>query len=106
MAFQRLQNLERCLIKDPDVAKAYSEIIEKYLGKGYARKIESHELCKKQATAKRYLPHFTVVRNDQVTTKSCVVFDASAKCNGVSLNDMIHQGPKLQNELFKVLLHF
>ena len=30
----------------------------------------------------------------------------SAKCNGVSLNDMIHQEPKLKNELFDVLLHF
>ena len=35
-----------------------------------------------------------------------MVFDASAKCKGVSLNDMIHQGPKLQNELFDVLLRF
>ena len=35
-----------------------------------------------------------------------MVFDTSAKCNGVSLNDMIHQGPKLQNELFDVLLRF
>ena len=33
MAFQRLQNLERHLTKDPDVAKAYSEIIEKHLKK-------------------------------------------------------------------------
>ena len=32
------------------------------------------------------------------------MFDASAKCNGVS--QMIHQGPKLQRELFDVLLHF
>ena len=106
MVFQRLQNLERRLIKDPDVAKAYSEIIQKHLKKGYVRKIESHELCMKQPTAKWYLPHFAVVRNDRVTTKTRVVFDASAKCNGVSLNDMIHQGPKLQNKLFDVLFRF
>ena len=67
MAFQRLQNLERSLIKDPDVAKAYSEIIEKHLKSGYVRKIESHELCMKQPTAKWYLPHFAVVRNGRVT---------------------------------------
>ena len=35
-----------------------------------------------------------------------MVFDASAKYKGVSLNDMIHHGPKLQNELFDVLLRF
>ena len=84
----------------------YSEIIEKHFEKGYVRKIESHELCIKQPTAKWYLPHFAIVRNDRVITKTRVVFDASAKCNRVSLNDMIHQGPKLQNELLDVLLRF
>ena len=52
VSFQQLQNLERHLTKDPDVAKAYSEIIEKHFKKGYVRKIESHELCEKQPTAK------------------------------------------------------
>ena len=35
-----------------------------------------------------------------------IVFDASAKCKGQALNDLIHQGPKLQCELFDVLLRF
>ena len=30
------------------------------------------------------------------------MFDASAQCEGVALNDVIYQGPKLQNELFTV----
>ena len=34
------------------------------------------------------------------------MIDASAKCNNISLNDMIHQGPNLQRKLFDVLLHF
>jgi len=34
------------------------------------------------------------------------VFDASAKCEGVALNDVIYQEYKLQNDLFDVLLHF
>ena len=33
-------------------------------------------------------------------------FDASAKYEGVSLNDKIHQGPKLQRDLFDVMLRF
>ena len=40
MAFQRLQTPERHLIKDPDVAKVYSKIIEKHLENGYVRKIK------------------------------------------------------------------
>ena len=34
------------------------------------------------------------------------MFDASAKYDGKSLNDVIYQGPKLQQELFDVLLRF
>ena len=45
-----------------------------------------------------------MVKADRTTTKTRVVFDASASCGGVSLNDMIHQGPKLQRELFEMYL--
>lgn len=40
------------------------------------------------------------------TTKVRIVFDCSAKCEGISLNDVIHAGPKLQRELFDVLIRF
>ena len=35
-----------------------------------------------------------------------MVFDASAKFNGLSLNDLICQGPKLQRDIFDVLIRF
>ena len=41
-----------------------------------------------------------MIKPDKETTKT------SAKCNGVSLNVVINQGPKLQQELFDVLLRF
>ena len=53
-----------------------------------------------------YLPHFPVVRMDKTTTKVRIVFDCAAKCNGISLNDMIYAGPKLQQDLFNVLVRF
>jgi len=46
------------------------------------------------------------VRKDRSSTKTHIVFDASAKYHGVSLNDLVHQGPKLQQEFFDVLIHF
>ena len=55
---------------------------------------------------KWYLPHFAILKSDRATTKTRIVFDASAKCNNISLNDMIYQEPKLQRELFDVLLRF
>ena len=102
MALCRLQNLEKRLERIPDVAQAYKENIEKYLEKGYIRQVNSLENVK----ATWYLPHFAVVRADRPTTRTRIVFDASAKHCGVSLNDAIHQGPKLQQELFKVLIQF
>ena len=64
------------------------------------------ETSEEELINKWYLPHFAVVKSDRVTTKTRVVFDASAKCGDISLNDMIYPGPKLQRELFDVLLHF
>ena len=53
-----------------------------------------------------YLPHFPVLRPDKETTKMRIVFDASARYEDHSPNDLNHQGSKLQRELFDVLLRF
>ncbi|XP_013110216.2 uncharacterized protein LOC106089019 [Stomoxys calcitrans] len=54
---------------------------------------------------KYYLPHQAVVRENHLTTKVRVVFDASAKTtNGKSLNDVLEVGPKLQQDIFQILL--
>ena len=95
MALQRLQNTEKRLQKLPYIARAYSDIIDQYITKGYVRKVPDTERSK----SKWYLPHFPVLRPNKDTTKTRVVFDASAKCEGVSLNDKIHQSPKLQRDL-------
>ena len=60
----------------------------------------------KKAIGSCYIPHFPVIRPEKATTETCAVSDASAKCEGISLSDVIHQGPKLQRELFNVLLRF
>ncbi|XP_071571139.1 uncharacterized protein [Temnothorax nylanderi] len=49
-----------------------------------------------------YLPHHGVFKSDSTTTKLRVVFDASAK--GVSLNQMLRSGPKLQSDIVVILL--
>ena len=46
------------------------------------------------------------MRPDRTTTKTRIVFDASARYQAVSLNDVICQGPKLQRDLFHGLLRF
>ena len=96
MTFQRLQNSEKHLMRSPDFAAEYNQVIVKYLEKDYVRKVET---CMEQhrVNDKWCLPHFAVVKDTQTTSKIHVVFDAAAaKCNGIALNDMIqHPGPKL-----------
>eukprot|EP00795_Rhopilema_esculentum_P012680 gene12680-3393_t len=101
MALNRLANTEKRLLRDIQLGNSYNEIIQQYLRKGYLEKVdkESGKDC-------WYLPHFPVLRPDKATTKVRIVFDGSAKYNGMSVNDVIHQGPKLQQDLVKVLLRF
>ncbi|XP_078360456.1 uncharacterized protein LOC144644785 [Oculina patagonica] len=103
MALRRLCNTEKRLLKSPEIAEGYSKNITQYLEKGYIRKVDSAE---EKPSRKWYLPHFPIVRPDRTTTKTRIVFDASAKCDGISLIDVIYQGPKLQRDLNDVLLRF
>ena len=61
VALNRLQHLERCLLKSPQMAVAYSEVITKYLEKEYIRKVE---LSERQPMKKWYLPHFAILKSD------------------------------------------
>ena len=73
------------------------KIINQCLTKGYIRQVDTT----KEGT---FLVHFPVVRTDKDTTETRIVFDASAKKDGISVNDLIHEGPKLQNDLFDILI--
>ncbi|GFW79241.1 DUF1758 domain-containing protein [Trichonephila clavipes] len=67
------------------------------------------ELVPKNDYAKReayYLPHHAVLR-DSSTTKLRVVFDASAKSTSeYSLNDILMVGPRVQRDVYPILLSF
>ena len=53
------------------------------------------------------LPHKPVIRHDKATTKLRIVFDATAKVDGLpSLNDCLYAGQCLTSSLFGVPLHF
>ncbi|XP_065190766.1 uncharacterized protein LOC135821698 [Sycon ciliatum] len=100
MALKRLRSTEKRLHKEPEVAKEYCRVLQHHVNAGYVTAV------KLESTGGWYLPHFPVTRPDATTTKVRVVFDASAKCKGASLNDYLHPGPKLQRELPHILLRF
>lgn len=54
-----------------------------------------------------FLTHHAVIRSDAVTTKLRVVFNASAKTtSGYSFNDLQPVGPKLQADIWEILLNW
>ena len=54
-----------------------------------------------------YLPHHAVLKPDSMITKLRVVFDASCPTSsGVSLNNILHSGPTIQQDLFSITMRF
>ena len=104
MTKKRLKSTEKSLnAKDGFVKNEYEETIKSYIQKGYLKKLTPEEMSSPSCW---YLPHFPIVKLEKTTTKVRIVFDCSAKYEGVSLNDAIYAGPKLQTELFDVLVRF
>ena len=103
MALKRLKNIEKRLLKEHDLGLSYCNLITSYIDKGYISKAKKECVLNSQQWL---LPHFPVLRPDKPTSKVRIVFDASAKCENFSLNDVIDVGPKLQRDLIDVLLRF
>ncbi|KRZ65467.1 hypothetical protein T10_12933, partial [Trichinella papuae] len=100
---QRLQAVERSIIKDPVKQLAYSTVIEEYIRNGWAEEVTSQN---EQNDKIWYLPHYQVYKTVNGELKCRVVFDGSAKYGGVSLNQCLEAGPNLQTDLLGVLLRF
>ena len=102
-AERRLFSLEKNPFKKPEVARRYKEAMNANVEKGYVRKLEPNE---GEDGPSWYLPHFPVIREDRETTKVRIVFDSAARCKGISLNDVMLTGPKLQRDVLEILLRF
>ncbi|XP_011688835.1 PREDICTED: uncharacterized protein LOC105450597 [Wasmannia auropunctata] len=86
-----------------DLSRLYSEFLQEYEALGHMRKVPP---IKPLAPA-FFLPHHGVLRPSSTTSKLRVVFNESARStSGVSLNECLHVGPKLQQDLADVLLRW
>lgn len=102
MACKRFHNLERRLSKDNLLTRQYDEFIQEYITMGH---MEPASPVKDETTY--YLPHHAVIKTDSATIKLRVVFDGSAEAkSGVSLNNIMVRGPKIQKDIFNILLRF
>ena len=103
MARKRLVSTERRLMKDKEVAVAYQQVIDDYLDKKCIRRVRDDE---RAPECQWLLPHFPVVRPEKATSKVRIVFDGSAPFEGKSLNTEALTGPKLQSDVFDILVKF
>ena len=100
MAKKRLTGLKKRLRADPELCSKYSEKITDMLEHGYAVRLPVDAPIVPGRTW--YIPHHCT----SILSMFRVVFDCSAKFNGVSLNDQLLQGPDFTNSLVGVLLRF
>ena len=97
----RLMNLRKKLSRDKSLYETYRGIIEDQLERGIISKVNDVP----PITGKTfYMPHRAVIREESATTKVRIVFDASARDKGVSLNDCLCKGESKFTDLFTVLV--
>lgn len=101
-AVKRFDYLERRFSKDRKLHHDYVDQIRELESLGHAKLADMQ-----QESNEFYLPHHAVIKPERTTTKMRIVFDAAAKSsNGVSLNDKLMVGPRLQEDLLRILIRF
>lgn len=106
LAEKRFLALERKLHKDKGLFEEYKNFIDEYVNLNHARYIPL-SLKSEDGCNKYFVPHHCVIRNDKITTRLRVVFDASMPTrSGYSLNDITLKGFTVQPELFDILCRF
>ena len=103
LCLRRLRSLLRRLRKEPHMLKRYEAVIMEQLENGIIEEVDPGIADGQHV---HYLPHHAVVRYDKDTTKLRVVYDASARSDGMSLNDCLHVGPKFNQKIFDILVRF
>ena len=100
--YQRTRKTLQNLKKDTKKLELCLKSVEKNIQKEYIETVPLEEVNNPQHQT-WYLPIFPVEHKNKDPR---LVYDASAKYGGISLNDALLQGPDLNNQLRSVLLRF
>ncbi|XP_074037221.1 uncharacterized protein [Leptinotarsa decemlineata] len=104
-AMTRLYSLERRLTKFPELRSGYNDIMRESIEQGHMHWVKDEYL--KAADTTYYIPHHAIFKPDSSSTPIRIVLDASASSDSdISLNDILYGGPKLQTDIFSLLLNF
>ncbi|KAI8431622.1 hypothetical protein MSG28_016101 [Choristoneura fumiferana] len=100
LAMKRLRALERKMAKDALFASKYKDFMREYETLGHMSKSDF------QFNSEHFvIPHHGIFKRG--TDKIRVVFDGSGRSStGVSLNQCLHSGQPLQNDITKIILNF
>ncbi|XP_075150623.1 uncharacterized protein LOC142224721 [Haematobia irritans] len=103
-ALRQFYRNESSLSKRPDVKSVYDSVVKEYLHLDHMRPVSA---ISASDTLSCYLPHHPVINLEKKTSKLRVVFNASNKTsNGNSLNDILHVGPTLQQDLVLLIVRW
>ncbi|XP_071052914.1 uncharacterized protein [Onthophagus taurus] len=96
--------MENRFKRNSSLKSEYLSFMKEYHDLGHMIKLpHDQSFC----TPHFFLPHHGVIKETSTTTKLRVVFNGSQKTSlGESLNDNLHIGPKLQNDLSDILMRW
>jgi len=96
-ALHCLNKLTKKFSTNPKFMQLYRNFIQEYQKLGHMVAVDTSD---KSSSSTYYLPHHGVLRENNLTTKLRVVFNASSRTNsGLTLNDILHSGSKLQTDI-------
>ena len=103
LSLGRLKSMKKKLDGNPELLHRYNQVIQDQLKKGIIEKV-----TEENSNRKHYIPHHAVINAEKSTTKLRVVYDASAKTKkgNKSLNECLHRGPIILEDLCSLLLWF
>ncbi|VEN35328.1 unnamed protein product [Callosobruchus maculatus] len=102
LAQSRLFFLERRLSRDQNLRIEYNKAMQDFLDQGHMRILHENEVNRPSY----YIAHHPVVKVGSSTPVRIVLDASSPTDNGVSLNDILYCGPKLQTDIVALLLNF
>lgn len=103
IAERQFLSLERRLMKNSELRNKYNDFMREYLNLGHMS-VSNFDV--NSGEEHNYVPHHVIFKNPN-DPKIRVVFNGGSKTStGVSLNECLHSGPKLQRDITLIILNF